>query len=261
MAVLLIEPSFRSKVWGSRELEPWFPNADTRVGEVWFNPVTPNPILVKFIYTTEDLSVQVHPTGAVGTGKTEMWHILRAGPGAQVALGFDGEVTKEQVRAAALDGSIVDLLRWYDARPGDTFFTPSGTVHAIGAGVALVEVQQNSDITYRLYDYGRARELHLDSALRVADLGEHPGTCEPVEIKEHREILAACPHFVTERWTVHGEMAFQADPERYVICIGGSGTCGGIRIRPGVVVMAQGETVIRASDPLSLLITYRPLPE
>jgi mannose-6-phosphate isomerase len=134
-------------------------------------------------------------------------------------------------------------------------------VHAIGAGVALVEIQQNSDITYRLYDYGRPRELHLDDGMKVIDFNEHLGASEPVEIQENRQILAACPHFVTEKWLVTGDTTLLADPERYVICTGGAGSCGDVELDPGTVVMASGETQIHASEPLHLLIAYRPLPE
>ena len=103
-------------------------------------------------------------------GKTEMWHILRADPGAQIALGFRRPITPERLRGASISGEIEQLLHWVDVQPGQTFFTPAGTVHAIGAGIALCEIQQHSDVTYRLYDYGRPRELHLDKAADVSNL-------------------------------------------------------------------------------------------
>jgi mannose-6-phosphate isomerase len=111
-----------------------------------------------------------------------MWHILRADPGAQIAIGFREPITKDRLRESSLSGEIEHLLRWVDVSPGETYFIPAGTVHAIGAGIALCEIQQHSDVTYRLYDYGRPRELHLDKALQVADTSAHDGRPVPLPI-------------------------------------------------------------------------------
>lgn len=163
------------KVWGRTALpDPFAAPADTRIGEIWFEPPPELPqLLVKYLFTSEKLSVQVHPsdTNALPgeTGKEECWLVLDAQAGAKLAIGFDEEITSQQIEAAARDGSIEELLTWHDAKAGDVYFLPAGTVHAIGPGLALVEVQQNSDTTFRLYDYGRPRELHLDRALAVAD--------------------------------------------------------------------------------------------
>ncbi len=190
---LRLLPSFREKIWGATTLEPWFRDSDVQIGEVWFtaddNQVEDGrtlstlmreygeallgagqesehfPILVKFIFTTAKLSIQVHPDDTRArdwersAGKTEMWHMLRAEPAASIALGFRETVTREQLRDSALNGEIENLVRWFPVSEGETFFTPATVVHAIGAGLALVEIQQNSDVTYRLYDYGRPREL------------------------------------------------------------------------------------------------------
>ena len=180
MPLRKLEPTFHGRVWGTPSLDPWFPNAPAQasalpIGEVWFQ--TPEvPLLVKFLFTDQDLSVQAHPDDDYARihhnspGKTEMWHVLAARRGAKIAAGFRELVTREQVRAAALDGNIVNLLEWFEARTGDTFFIPAGTVHAIGAGLTICEIQQNSDVTYRLHDYGRGRDLHLDHALAVSRL-------------------------------------------------------------------------------------------
>src|SRR6266849_1343486 len=128
--------------------------------EVWFEGSSDIPLLVKYIFTTAKLSVQVHPDDAYARsqgsprGKTEMWHVLSAQPGAKIAAGFREAISEQRLREAALTGEIVDLLAWHEACPGDTFFIPAGTVHAIGEGLTLWEIQQNSDLTYRLYDYG-----------------------------------------------------------------------------------------------------------
>jgi len=129
---------------------------------------------VKYIFTSEKLSVQVHPNdaqagraGEFDTGKEERRLVIDAEPGATLGIGFKEPISADAMRAAALDGSIADLLAWHPVRAGD-FCIPAGTVHAIGAGVSLIEIQQNSDITYRLYDYGRPRSLHLDKGVAVA---------------------------------------------------------------------------------------------
>lgn len=160
------------KVWGREVLpSPFVDPVGARIGEIWFEPPAELPqLLVKYIFTSEKLSVQVHPSDAQlpGHGKEECWLILDAEPGARLGIGFREAIGPEAMRAAALDGRIENLLEWHSVRPGDFFYIPANTVHAIGAGISLIEVQQNSDVTYRLYDYGRPRELHLDKAVAVA---------------------------------------------------------------------------------------------
>jgi mannose-6-phosphate isomerase len=166
-----------AKPWGRDKLPPPFvaPPGE-KIGEIWFEPPPELPsLLVKYIFTSEKLSVQVHPnddqaraSGKAANGKEECWLVIDAEPGATLGVGFREPLSRDQIRAAALDGTIEDLLVWHAVRAGDFFYIPAGTVHAIGAGVSLIEVQQNADITYRLYDYGRPRELHLDEGVRVA---------------------------------------------------------------------------------------------
>ncbi|MFA7586715.1 MAG: class I mannose-6-phosphate isomerase [Novosphingobium sp.] len=160
------------KPWGRDSLaKPFTVPAGSRIGEIWFEPDARLPeLLVKYIFTSAALSVQVHPSDddLAGQGKTECWLVVAADPGARLALGLAEDVTRSRLRSAAQDGSIEGLLAWYPAKAGDFFYVPAGTIHAIGAGISLVEIQQTSDVTYRLYDYGRPRELHLDEALAVA---------------------------------------------------------------------------------------------
>jgi len=172
-----LKPSLREKVWGKTALEPWFSNSARPIGEAWFLGDRELPLLVKLIFTSERLSVQVHPDdGEDGPrGKTEMWYILDAEPGAAIALGFREPITREQLREAARTGEIEELLNWIPVKKGETYFTPAHTVHAIGAGIVLCEIQQNSDVTYRLWDYGRPREIHIEKAVPIADLTVHPG--------------------------------------------------------------------------------------
>jgi mannose-6-phosphate isomerase len=236
--VIRLTPSFKEKVWGSRHLEPLFPNSEKKIGEVWFEGVENLPWLIKFLFTTEKLSVQVHPDDAYARrhhdsyGKTEMWHILSAEPGAQIAAGFREPITAEKLREASLSGEIESLLEWFDAAPGDTFFIPAGTVHAIGAGLTLCEIQQHSDVTYRLYDYGRPRELHLEHASEVSYLVPHQAR-RLVQDK----ILVSCPYFTTSKLCISNSVLNIPAPKtrELLIVTEGAGTLGGYSTAAGEV--------------------------
>lgn len=233
-----LTPVFKEKVWGSTNLEPLFPNSDRKIGEVWFEASDRFPILIKFLFTTEKLSVQVHPADDYAQkhhnsrGKTEMWVVLRAEPGAQIAAGFKEPITPARLREASLSGEIEDLLQWFDASPGDVFFIPAGTVHAIGGGLTLCEIQEYSDVTYRLYDYGRPRELHLDHAIKVSNLGSVSARSAP-----EGDILVTCPHFTTSKLCITGEASLVRDPtamEAFVVT-DGSGILADTPIHAGEV--------------------------
>ncbi|QZD88829.1 class I mannose-6-phosphate isomerase [Qipengyuania aurantiaca] len=167
------------KPWGRSDLPP--PFADDRgepVGEIWFDvpPLMPR-ILAKYLFTGERLSVQVHPQAEhspTGVGKDECWLVTDALPGARLAVGFRDRFEPDEIRRAALDGSIEDMLAWHGVTQGDFIYVPSGTIHSMGPGLTLVEIQQNTDITYRLYDYGRPRDLHLDEAMDTILGAPHP---------------------------------------------------------------------------------------
>lgn len=165
------------KPWGRDDLPaPFVAPAGERIGEIWFErPAEMPELLVKYLFTSEKLSVQCHPSdaqtqarGLGKQGKEECWLVIDAEPGATLGIGFDRHLSAEEMRTAALDSSIEDLLTWHEVTPGDFFYIPANTVHAIGGGCSIIEIQQNSDITYRLYDYGRPRELHLDEGIAVA---------------------------------------------------------------------------------------------
>ena len=168
------------KPWGVDDLpKPFVTPEGKRIGEIWFEPPAAlEDLLVKYLFASENLSVQVHPDDAQALaatgrreGKEECWLITACEPGARIGIGFEASLDAETLKSAALDGSIEARMAWFDVEPGDFFYIPANTVHAIGAGCSLIEIQQNSDITYRLFDYGRPRELHLDEGLAVS-LGE-----------------------------------------------------------------------------------------
>jgi mannose-6-phosphate isomerase len=166
------------KPWGRSALPAPFSNEGSEpIGEIWFadEDAPPLPLLAKYLFTSQKLSVQVHPDDAaarargLSSGKEECWLVIDADPGAVLGIGTLRPLDADQLRRASLDGSIEALMDWKPVSRGDFFYIPAGTVHSIGAGVSLIEVQQNADITYRLYDYGRPRELHLADGVAVAD--------------------------------------------------------------------------------------------
>lgn len=236
-------PLLVERVWGRRNLEDWVgitgtPNGRP-IGEVWLTDVTcatadgetlasslasgraTPPLLAKLLFTAAPLSVQVHPTDAAAaaagmlSGKDEAWHVLEALPDAMVWLGFRHPVAAPALRAAASDGSILTLMRSHAAKPGETILVPSGTVHAIGAGLVILEVQDAVDITYRLYDYGRPRPLQVEAALSVADFGCSRVTIHaPAEARPARQLLATAPRFVLERCAVSAGVKLKPDGHR-----------------------------------------------
>jgi mannose-6-phosphate isomerase len=177
MSAVRLDTKYVAKPWGRTDLPAHFPDgAGERIGEVWFDGAAGQdlPLLVKYIFTSDRLSVQVHPDDAqaaalgVAGGKSECWLILDAVPDARLGMGTTNALDAATLRAAALDGSIEQLMDWKPVRAGDFFYIPAGTVHAIGGGISLVEVQQNNDVTFRLFDYGRPRALHLDDGVAVS---------------------------------------------------------------------------------------------
>ncbi|MGB5078808.1 MAG: class I mannose-6-phosphate isomerase [Sphingorhabdus sp.] len=166
------------KPWGRTDIEPAFGDMGARrIGEIWYEAPssTPLPILVKWLFTSERLSIQVHPSDneaksrGLNSGKEECWFIVDAQPGSVIGIGTCELLTRDQLYHASRSGKIEQLMDWKPVQAGDYYYIPAGTVHAIGAGITLVEVQQHADITFRLYDYGRPRELHLDDAIAVSD--------------------------------------------------------------------------------------------
>ncbi len=250
-----LEPIFSPRPWGKRSLAPLFPdksNLPEPIGEAWLTGLDCKfatgpfagtklseawremdaqwrgasiardagfPLLVKFLFTSEKLSVQVHPddeyaskneASAGGRGKTEMWYALRAESGAEVLLGLKPDVTREEFKEAIAAGTAEHMLERISVHEREAIFVPARTAHTIGAGLTICEIQQYSDLTYRVYDYdrrdakGNARELHIDKALDVLRFGkQHGGKTQQVRIERDdisTTYLAACPYFATEKW-------------------------------------------------------------
>ena len=251
------------KVWGRSVLPPALSSLQTgeKLGEVWFDaPGKHLPILVKWIFTSEKLSVQVHPTDAQArergqpSGKEECWYILDAEPGATLGLGTKEPMTGDELRAAALDGSIEEKMDWKPTQAGDFWSLAPGIVHAIGAGITLIEVQQNADITYRLYDYGRPRELHLDDGVAVS-------VAEPFPMSRHSrpqpgpKPLVDGDHF--RLWLRAGERALDGIPKdqaRWLVPIEGRATVDGQSAGPGECLYAEGGVEASVDGDARLLV-------
>ncbi len=241
-----LAPRAVAKPWGRTDIAPPFANfvaGGERIGEIWFELPGDGPeplLLVKYLFTSEKLSVQVHPDDAgaqaVGArqGKEEAWVILSATPDARLGLGLTAPMDSGALRASALDGSIEAAMDWRAVAPGDHFHITPGTIHAIGGGLALVEVQQYADITYRLYDYGRPRLLHLDAAIGCAtpDVYRVPNQRQP--LAPGVELLVDGPKFALID-AAEGDLAVlnsaeircPADAPRWFIPLSGAGTIDG----------------------------------
>ena len=205
------------------------------------------PILIKFIDARLDLSVQVHPSDEYAMehengqlGKSEMWYVLEAEPGARLVYGLSANCTKEMIRDAVNRGRLEKYLQYVPIKKGDVFFINSGTIHAIGAGALVAEIQESSNLTYRIYDYdrtdkfGNKRELHLEKAMEVADLGIAPEPRQNIRVLKYMpgvatELLSRCKYFEVSRMLVNtgrGQQVFYSADElsfRVLLCIGGSG--------------------------------------
>jgi mannose-6-phosphate isomerase len=169
-------PTFRvEKPWGVTELPPPFSSdGNERIGEIWFDPPDAYPLLVKYLFTSERLSIQVHPDDrqarlrGLAIGKEECWYVLAAEPDARLGIGTVRPLDRRALLGAAQSGELEQLMQWHQVTAGMFFHIPPGTVHAVGGGVTLIEIQQYSEVTYRLFDYGRPRPLHLDDGTAVA---------------------------------------------------------------------------------------------
>jgi mannose-6-phosphate isomerase len=247
---MLLETRTVEKPWGRDTLPaPFASPGGKRIGEIWFEPPRDLPqLLVKYIFTSEKLSVQVHPSdtqteaeGLGRQGKEECWLVIDAEPGAVLGVGFDQPLDEETMRRAAEDGSIEDMLTWHEVKPGDFFYIPANTVHAIGGGVSIIEVQQNSDITYRLYDYGRPRELHLEEGMAVAR-GEPYDMARHLTLPETGDVpLVNGPYFCLDR--VDG-LPDRSTVARYHGCLlviprEGTATVEGEPVEPGQCALAR----------------------
>ena len=317
-----LEPLFVPRIWGARRLDPLFPEKTALtepVGEVWLTghecrfadgPFAgkklgeawpemppewagrsarkegPFPLLVKFIFPEEKLSVQVHPdddyarkheAAAGGVGKTEMWYAIAARPGAAVMVNLKPGVRPDAFRRAIADGSAEECLERIFIQAGDVIFVPAGTVHTIGPGVTLCEIQEHSDITYRVFDYnrvaadGKPRALHIEQAMAVMNFGEQSGgKVDPVRVSRgavDETYFVACRYFTTEKWDFSERIAAATSREHFdlLIFLEGNGrfefseqTLDYARAQVWLLPAALGAYRFAPATRTSLLRTYVP---
>jgi mannose-6-phosphate isomerase len=262
----------KPKPWGSIDLCPWSQAStnDGPIGELWFErpePAAPETkLLLKLLFTTEPLSIQVHPDDAfarsigLSNGKTEAWYILSAIPGAQVAVGLNYPRSAVELRTAITDGSIANIVHWRPVHKGDVIFIPAGTIHAIGAGIVLAEIQQYSDATFRLFDYGRQRELHIENAVAVATAGPRERQSPPERLSDARTVLTVNPHFALEQINlVPGSVwILNAPKETWILAIEGHAQLGVMRLSPGEAVFLEADhaEIEVGADGLKALLAY-----
>jgi mannose-6-phosphate isomerase len=246
-----------SKPWGVTDVSLWSTDNHNgrNIGEIWYErPSAGAPgsaLLFKLLFTSEALSIQVHPDDgfahAIGLarGKSEAWYVLTAAPGAKIALGLSRHVTPNQLREAVSDGSIATLVAWRAVFPGDVIRVPAGTIHAIGAGLVIAEIQQQSDATFRLFDHGRGRELHVESAIAVADAGPVELQRPPEPLSNARTVLISDPHFVLEKIDLPPNSKWRADieTETWLLVLRGGAQTGQFSVTAGDAIFAEFDRI------------------
>jgi mannose-6-phosphate isomerase len=257
------------KLWGRAELPRSFGAAaagSEPIGEIWFQDARgpDSELLVKYLLTREKLSIQVHPDGEAARatghrrGKDEAWLVLEAEPGARIGLGLKREVSPVELRSAIEEGTLEALVDWREARAGDFHYSPAGTIHALGPGLTLVEIQENVDLTYRLFDYGRERELQVEAGVKAARPGPYRSPAARREIEPGREILADGGAFVVERWTrsAGGRLAGEVERPVWLVPVQGSGLIDGQALEPPSVWLVEDQSRVRLDPGSEMLFAY-----
>jgi mannose-6-phosphate isomerase len=244
------------KPWGRTDLPRMFgAPAGERIGEIWFVGQPDAPLLAKYLFTSERLSVQVHPDDEQARcrgsdrGKCECWFILDAKPGAVIGLGLRRELTGQELRSAALDGSIVEEMDWRPVGAGDFLYVPPGTIHAIGGGISLLEFQQNSDVTYRLYDYGRPRELHLEDGIAIARREPYPAHLMTQVDQQEDVMLVDGPPFAL----AYSHADTLTDRTRWILPLSGSVRSNGEIAGAGECLLIDRGTIVESNDARMLI--------
>lgn len=282
----LVTPGFYERVWGTHDLRPYFNRSveGEPIGEVWLTgdscqvnggPLAgktlaelsaeygeeflgaaapqPNrfPLLIKFLFPRQKLSVQVHPDDArareIGEpcGKTECWYVARSVAGAQVGLGMRPGIDAEMFRMAVEQKQAEHMLNWLDIEAGQMIYVDAGTVHALGPDAIILETQQNCDLTYRLYDYGRPRQLHLEQGLACLRAKTHAGFVPRRAVDGH-DLLLAAPRFAVEQYAIQQPVTLSATPGASSVQILVALEGGAVVESPGApeVTMTRGDAVI-----------------
>lgn len=284
--IFSLTPSLHANLWGGNKLRAYGKNsAEDRIGESWelsfvsgaeatadglpMSERFPKnlwgkraerfeffPVLTKFIDAREKLSVQVHPDDAYALknegmyGKSEMWYVVDADEGAGLYMGTNRTVSAEEFAASVADGSVEELLEFKKVKPGDVFFIPAGTIHAIGAGVLIFEIQQNSTLTYRLYDYmrrdknGNLRELHVDKAMKVLRAEIYEPVIPSTEGDAHpNNLIGECEYFRTHEYKLSDNAVNLTVTDESFLAITAVSGDATMLCEDGTVTIKRGETV------------------
>ena len=288
-----LTPALKDNIWGGNKLREYGKESDKdRIAESWELSFTAGgeariddgremtaafqkeswgtacekfhafPVLTKFIDAREKLSVQVHPSDEYALknegqfGKTEMWYVVDAEEGAGLYMGLERECEKDEFARAVSDGTVEELLSFKTVKPGDVYFIPSGTIHAIGAGVVIFEIQQNSTLTYRLYDYmrrdkeGNLRELHVDKAMKVSLLEPYK---EAKFDTDDESVIGKCEYFETRKYSLNfTKQSFNVENNSYlsITCVKGEGAIEGEKITRGdtfFIPAGEGEVTVEGN--------------
>jgi mannose-6-phosphate isomerase len=246
------------KPWGVVvDLRPWSSarHDGNAIGEIWYErpgrAAADPSLLLKLLFTNQLLSIQVHPDDAFAhsmslpRGKSEGWYVLSATPDAKVPPGLKQGMTPQQLGEAVDDGSISNLVVWRAVSPDDVIFVPAGTIDAIGAGLVIAELQQRGDATFRLFDHGRQRELHIESAMAVANTGPADFRVQPNRLTNERTLLVSSPHFVFEKIDLPPNSAWclGADRETWLLVLSGGARTGWFDVTIGDAVFVQSDRV------------------
>ena len=272
MPLELARTELHRKPWGVHDIRPWHKQVPTqiRTREISYErntrTIPPPALCLKILLADQPLSIQVHPddtyakTIGLPSGKTEAWYIVRAAPGAQIGVGLTQHLSRAQLRLAIADGSIADLLLWRTVASGDSCLIPAGTVHAIGAGLVIAEIQNRVDATFRLFDYGRGRELHIDRGMAVALAEPAAGLFEQCRLSDTRRLLAVSAKFIFERLDLPPRSTWLLDAasETWFLVLSGHGTARDLALATGDAVFAcQDKIALRIQDKgLTALIAY-----
>ncbi len=272
MPIEKLQTQLVSKPWGARDLSPWCSAATDGqlIGEVLYERSESNAPLsqlrLKVLFADQPLSIQVHPNdesarkSGSSFGKTESWYILAASPQAKVALGLKRSLNGYQLRRAIRDGSIADEVVWKSVAADDVLHVPAGTIHAIGAGLVLAEIQQRSDTTYRMFDYGRDRALHVDEAVASALTLPAEFQVRPNRLSEQRTLLVSDRHFIFERIDLPPSSKWLLDTRResWMFVLGGTAVATGMPLHRGDALFAEDSATDLAIEALGmeLLLAY-----
>jgi mannose-6-phosphate isomerase len=272
MAIELASRTVVQKPWGRVDPHPWTERrADGEtIGEIWFGresaSAPASSLLLKLLFTAEPLSIQVHPdddqarSGGELHGKSEAWYVVSSEPQAKIAVGLARPLSGAQLRMSIEDGSIAEQVDWRPAVAGDAVFVPAGTIHAIGAGFVIAEIQQRSDTTFRLYDHGRQRPIHADQAVAVARTEPSDPQPSPTRLTDARVLLVTCSHFILERIDLpaHSNWQLDAEHETWLLVLQGRGRFGALDAGLGQAVFMEASrtTISTGAESLTLLIAY-----